>query len=297
MINVHDSKEEINDKSHSFFNRAEADIASEIVVKIYRHYLAKKSQDLEKFASIGIITPYSAQVEKIRKRLKKAKKVLKTEFDLKHLKLLTVATVDGFQGLEKDFIILSLVRSKGDSVGFINCFKRLNVAITRAKHGLVILGDVEHIRNNAKNQDFRDLINFYRAKKSLIQVENMQALYNDWFVDHPDDVSLSKNMNTGENISSDGETEEGEVKIDLDMYGRNLSNRKLREFKQRQEEMVQGKGGGYGNQEKLDFSKIVIKKLAKEGVDSKDSKVDKKAKVEKKVVKKVNRLAALLFKK
>jgi superfamily I DNA and/or RNA helicase len=106
---------------------------------------------VENQLNIGIITPYTAQVEKIRRRLKKCKKYLKKKFNLKHLKLPTVATVDGFQGLEKDFIILSLVRSKGDSVGFINSFKRLNVAITRAKYGLVILGDVEHIRNNAKN--------------------------------------------------------------------------------------------------------------------------------------------------
>lgn len=139
----------------------------ELVTKIYRHTLdlnSNKNEEIDVLPQIGIITPYTAQVEKIRKRLKKAKKVLKSDFKLKHLKLPVVATIDSFQGLEKDFIILSLVRSKGDSVGFINSFKRLNVAITRAKHGLVVLGDVEHIQNNARNQDFEDLINFYRAK-------------------------------------------------------------------------------------------------------------------------------------
>ena len=100
---------------------------------------------------------------------------------IKKLKMPAVATVDGFQGLEKDLIILSLVRSKGDSVGFIDSFKRLNVAITRAKFGLIVIGDVDHIRKSSKNEDFKDLINYYRIRKALFDVEDIQKLYKYWF--------------------------------------------------------------------------------------------------------------------
>jgi hypothetical protein len=95
-------------------------------------------------------------------------------------------------------------------------------------------------------------------------------VYKQWFGDFSD-TDFAKNGNDAEteengpkielgNLeNSESEAEEGEVKIDLELYGRNLSHRKLREFEKLQKE-AKGKGGGYSNQQKMDFSKAVVKK-------------------------------------
>lgn len=82
---------------------------------------------------IGVISPYSAQVSTL-------KRSLATEFDNK----IEIATVDGFQGREKEVIVVSLVRSNDQrEVGFLNESRRLNVAMTRPKRHLCIVGDLE----------------------------------------------------------------------------------------------------------------------------------------------------------
>ncbi|HIP92730.1 MAG TPA: IGHMBP2 family helicase, partial [Thermotoga sp.] len=84
---------------------------------------------------IGIITPYDDQVDLIKKMM--------------HNKKIKVNTVDGFQGREKEIIILSLVRSnKKGEVGFLMDERRLNVSLTRAKSKLVIIGDFSTLSNN-----------------------------------------------------------------------------------------------------------------------------------------------------
>lgn len=92
--------------------------------------------------TIGIITPYSAQVLLIRDTI---------DCPLG----CTVDTVDGFQGQERDFIVLSLVRSSGElELGFLADKKRMNVALTRCRRGLVIIGDASNFRKNRFFQDF-----------------------------------------------------------------------------------------------------------------------------------------------
>lgn len=84
---------------------------------------------------IGIITPYDDQVDLIKKMICNKK--------------IKVNTVDGFQGREKEIIILSLVRSnKKGEVGFLMDERRLNVSLTRAKSKLVIIGDFSTLSNN-----------------------------------------------------------------------------------------------------------------------------------------------------
>ena len=62
-------------------------------------------------------------------------------------------TIDGAQGREKDFVILSCVRSNTNkSIGFLQEYKRINVALTRAKHGLIIVADLDTLRTD-KNWD------------------------------------------------------------------------------------------------------------------------------------------------
>jgi superfamily I DNA and/or RNA helicase len=79
---------------------------------------------------LGIITPYKAQVELLKSLLKDY------EDDIN--------TVDSFQGQERDIIIFNSVRS-GKNIGFLNDLRRLNVAITRAKHYLFIVGNINSI--------------------------------------------------------------------------------------------------------------------------------------------------------
>lgn len=105
-----------------------------------KQYIAKigKERLLEERIDFGIITPYRAQVQYLRRLLRRDK-------ELKPFRtLLTVNTVDGFQGQERDVIIISLVRSndKGN-IGFLTDLRRMNVAITRARMKLIILGDAD----------------------------------------------------------------------------------------------------------------------------------------------------------
>jgi regulator of nonsense transcripts 1 len=80
-------------------------------------------------AQIGIISPYKAQVSALIRVFS-------------HHPELKIASVDGFQGSERDYIVMSCVRS-GGSIGFVQDVRRLNVSITRARYGLIIIGDSE----------------------------------------------------------------------------------------------------------------------------------------------------------
>ncbi|ODV85478.1 hypothetical protein CANARDRAFT_198961 [[Candida] arabinofermentans NRRL YB-2248] len=94
---------------------------------------------------IGVISPYSAQVGKLRKLLRDG--LLNDERFSNEIELtnsIEISTVDGFQGREKEIIILSLVRSNPDhDVGFLSDFKRLNVSITRSQKQLCVVGNME----------------------------------------------------------------------------------------------------------------------------------------------------------
>lgn len=105
-----------------------------------KQYISKIGKDrlLEERIDFGIITPYRAQVQYLRQLIRKDK-------EMKPFRpLLTINTVDGFQGQERDVIIISLVRSNDKGkIGFLTDLRRMNVAITRARMKLIILGDVE----------------------------------------------------------------------------------------------------------------------------------------------------------
>ncbi|NP_001155054.1 immunoglobulin mu binding protein 2 [Nasonia vitripennis] len=105
-------------------NLGEAVIVDKVVTNLVKVGLYHKD--------IGAITPYALQVDFIRRSF--AAKSLNVE----------VSTVDGFQGREKEVIILSLVRSNEDKeLGFVTDFRRLNVAVTRARRSLIVIADSE----------------------------------------------------------------------------------------------------------------------------------------------------------
>ncbi len=95
-----------------------------------------KERILSERLDVGIISPYRAQVQLLRSLIKKS------EFFKPFRRLITVNTVDGFQGQERDIIVISLVRSNDEGqIGFLRDLRRMNVAITRARMKLIILGD------------------------------------------------------------------------------------------------------------------------------------------------------------
>lgn len=131
-----DGKEEFVGENFGRINRAEA----ELTLQTLQQYLEKigKQRILEESIDVGIISPYRAQVQLLRKELRKR------EFFRPYRHLLTVNTVDGFQGQEHDIILISLVRSNdGGDIGFLRDLRRMNVAITRARMKLIILGSSE----------------------------------------------------------------------------------------------------------------------------------------------------------
>ena len=114
------------------------------VAKILENLL--QAGDLEE-TNIGIITPYAGQVRAIRDALPERNDSVE------------VHTVDGYQGREKEVIIFSCVRSNSDGiVGFLSDARRLNVALTRAKRGLIVIGDPDTLRNDETWASWLDYI-------------------------------------------------------------------------------------------------------------------------------------------
>lgn len=131
-----DCREEFIGASYGRINKTEADLTLLHLEDYFRKI--GKNRLLEENIDTGIISPYRAQVQYLRQRIKQ------NSFfkPLRHL--ISVNTVDGFQGQERDIIFISLVRSndKGE-IGFLSDLRRMNVAITRARMKLIILGDAK----------------------------------------------------------------------------------------------------------------------------------------------------------
>ena len=119
----------------SLFNKAEA-LLTLMTLQQYFERIGK-TRILNERLDVGIISPYRAQVQYLRSQLKKK------EYFKPFRHLISVNTVDGFQGQERDIILISLVRSNDEGqIGFLRDLRRMNVAITRARMKLIILGDV-----------------------------------------------------------------------------------------------------------------------------------------------------------
>lgn len=116
-----------------------------------------KERILEERIDFGLISPYKAQVQYLRGRIKE------NSFLRPFRSLITVNTVDGFQGQERDVIFISLVRANEDGqIGFLNDLRRMNVAITRARMKLIILGDASTLTKHP----------FYKKLMAFIQQLN-----------------------------------------------------------------------------------------------------------------------------
>ena len=131
-----DGKEEFVGESFGRINRAEA----ELTLATLQDYFDKigKNRIFDESIDVGIISPYRAQVQLLRKMIRQR------EYFRPYRRLITVNTVDGFQGQERDIILISLVRSNdGGDIGFLRDLRRMNVAITRARMNLIIIGSAQ----------------------------------------------------------------------------------------------------------------------------------------------------------
>lgn len=154
--------ESVHRETKSSFNQEEA----KLLVQHLKRYVAQLDAVKAANISIGIISPYKAQVECIKGVL------FDSEISDELKKQITINTVDSFQGQEKDVIYLSLVRSNDEGViGFLSDERRMNVAITRAKFKLVVFGDSGTIAAKSKFYNkFIDYVQSINAYKSAFEL-------------------------------------------------------------------------------------------------------------------------------
>ena len=143
-----DFKEQFVGETFGRINKDEANL----LLQELQAYISKIGGEriLDERIDFGIISPYKAQVQYLRSKIKG------NDALLPYRHLFTVNTVDGFQGQERDVIFISLVRANEDGqIGFLRDLRRMNVAITRARMKLVILGDAATL---GKHPFYRKLI-------------------------------------------------------------------------------------------------------------------------------------------
>ena len=141
-----------------------ASYSNPLEVKILLEYIRKLDDEIaDKKYSVGIITPYRAQLDLIQKRLKM--------LNLKNI-VAEANTVDAFQGSQKDIILYSTVRSSDSSqIGFLKEHSRLNVSFSRAKSLLIIVGDLDFLNNSkiAENK-FPEIMKHMLANQNFCHI-------------------------------------------------------------------------------------------------------------------------------
>ena len=142
-------KEELDGSGTSYLNRKEAAIVDKILSLLFKSGIKAKE--------IGVITPYEGQRHYIVKHLK-YNRCFPSELE--------VASVNAFQGREKELIIFSCVRSDEQTIGFLSDARRLNVALTRARFGLFLVGNPKVL---SKDRLWNDLLTFYKSNKVLVE--------------------------------------------------------------------------------------------------------------------------------
>ena len=136
-----DFKEEFVGESFGRINRQEANLLLSELEKYIERIGGRRI--LEEKIDFGIISPYKAQVQCLRSQIKSSA-VLRP-----YRHLMSVNTVDGFQGQERDVIYISLVRANNEGqIGFLSDLRRMNVAMTRARMKLVILGEAATLKQH-----------------------------------------------------------------------------------------------------------------------------------------------------
>lgn len=138
---------------------------AELVITLLSQFIEKVSPHrvLDERIDFGVISPYKAQVYYLRRLMRECK-------SLKPFRsLITINTVDGFQGQERDVVLISLVRSNEDGeIGFLRELRRMNVAMTRARMKLMVIGDSSTL---TRHKFYRSLWNWVENPQSSKPVE------------------------------------------------------------------------------------------------------------------------------
>lgn len=137
-----DCNEEFIGENYGRINKSEAELSIEQL----KGYITKIGRErfLNERIDVGMISPYKAQVQYLRRLVRN------DAFFKPYRQAITINTVDGFQGQERDVILISLVRANEEGqIGFLNDLRRMNVAITRARMKLIILGDASTLTRHA----------------------------------------------------------------------------------------------------------------------------------------------------
>ena len=157
--------EEHEGRNKSISNSQEA----RLVIQTLRDYIEMVSpQKVEsERVDFGIITPYRGQARLIRR-------LLKMQHYFRKLKRhITVGTVDGFQGQERDVIVISLVRDNAEgSIGFLRDLRRMNVAMTRARMKLIIVGNADTL---GRHRFYRALIEHIKNHGEFVAVQPQES--------------------------------------------------------------------------------------------------------------------------
>ncbi|MBO5024744.1 MAG: AAA family ATPase [Bacteroidaceae bacterium] len=144
-------QEQFVGENHGRINKQEA----ELTIKILEEYIKKigRQRFIDERLDVGIISPYKVQTQYLRHLVKK------NEF-LKPLReSISINTVDGFQGQERDIILISLVRSNEEGqIGFLNDLRRMNVAMTRARMKLIIIGNAQTLSHHSFYKKLKEYI-------------------------------------------------------------------------------------------------------------------------------------------
>lgn len=139
-------EEVVTEHTTSYCNPQESNVVIETVLRIIENVRMAKNRNnntnIDTIPTMGVITPYAGQVRDILDTMER-------RVPVEWLPLIQVKTVDGFQGREKDIIIISTVRSNASqALGFLHDWRRLNVSLTRSRSGLIVIGNANTLRIN-----------------------------------------------------------------------------------------------------------------------------------------------------
>ena len=153
-------KEEFVGESYGRINKAEGLLTMHILQQYFERI--GKQRLLDERIDVGIISPYRAQVQYLRRLL------MKRDYFKPFRRQISVNTVDGFQGQERDVIVISLVRSNDEGqIGFLRDLRRMNVAITRARMKVIILGNRQTM---TRHPFYRQLWHYCKKQQETQQI-------------------------------------------------------------------------------------------------------------------------------
>ncbi|XP_002134102.2 regulator of nonsense transcripts 1 homolog [Drosophila pseudoobscura] len=224
---VTQGQEEIAGSGTSFLNRTEAANVEKITTRFLKAGVKPEQ--------IGIITPYEGQRAYLVQYMQ-----YQGSLHSRLYQEIEIASVDAFQGREKDIIIMSCVRSnERQGIGFLNDPRRLNVALTRAKYGIIIVGNPKVL---AKQQLWNHLLNFYKDRKVLVEgsLNNLKES----LIHFQKPKKLVNTMNMGAHFMSTMVADAKEVMVPGSVYDRSGSYNQSRPIASASNQGHQHQNGG-----------------------------------------------------